>query len=110
MLRVGEQPAVSEAEGRSATEWALIQRALAGDRSAMEALFRPHQQPLVGLCYGILGQAEEAEDAAQETILRALRSLATFRGDAAFRSWLFRIAINLCATRKRSERWSEPWC
>jgi RNA polymerase sigma-70 factor, ECF subfamily len=109
MVSVREQPAVSEPEGRSATEWSLIQRALAGDRAALEELLGPHQPSLVGLCYGILGHAEDAEDAAQETFLRALRALSSFRGEAAFRSWLFRIAINLCSTRKRSQRWTEAW-
>jgi RNA polymerase sigma-70 factor, ECF subfamily len=109
MVGVREPLAMREPEGKPATDWALIQRALAGERSALEALLGPHQPSLVGLCFGILGHTEDAEDAAQETFLHALRSLASFRGDSAFRSWLFRIAINICATRKRSQRWTEPW-
>src|SRR5438552_5037953 len=103
MVSAGEQPAVGEAEGCSTAEWALIQRGLTGDRSALDQLLGPHQQALVGLCYGILGHAQDAEDAVQETFLRALRALSSFRGEAAFRSWLFRIAINICSTKKRAQ-------
>jgi RNA polymerase sigma-70 factor (ECF subfamily) len=109
MVGIGEQRAVGEAGGESAAEAALIRAARAGDRVALEELLGPHQRALVAFCYGILGSVEDAEDAAQETFLRALRALATFRGEAAFRSWLFRIALNLCATWKRSRRPTEPW-
>jgi RNA polymerase sigma-70 factor, ECF subfamily len=109
IVRVGEGLAVSEVEGSAAAERALIQRGLTGDRSALDQLLGPHQQALVGLCYGILSHAQDAEDAVQETFLRALRALSSFRGEAAFRSWLFRIAINICSTKKRAQHWTEPW-
>src|SRR5436190_20701408 len=109
MVSAGEQPAVSEAEGCSTAEWALIRRGLSGDSSALDELLGPHQPALVGLCYGILGHRQDAEDAVQETFLRALHALASFRGEAAFRSWLFRIAINLCSSRKRAQHHTEPW-
>src|SRR5262249_46933519 len=66
-------------------------------------------RPLYALCRGILGHAEDAEDAVQETFLRALRALSSFRGDAAVRSWLYRIAVNVCLDRKRSHHPTEPW-
>src|SRR5712691_10305117 len=109
MVGVGEQRGGGEAGGGSAAEAALIRAARAGDRAALEELLGPHQRALVGFCYGILGSVEDAEDAAQETFLRALRALPTFRGEAAFRSWLFRIAFNLCSTWKRFRRPTEPW-
>ena len=108
MVGVEERLAVSEAEGGSAREAALVRAGLAGDMAALEQLFRPNERSLVVLCHGILGNAEDAEDAAQETFLRALRALPRFRGDAAFRSWLFRIAINLCLEWKRSRHPTEP--
>ncbi len=104
MVSVGERPAVSETDAGRARDAALVRAGLAGDLPALEQLFRPHERSLVGFCYGILGNAEDAEDAAQETFLRALRALPRFRGDAAFRSWLFRIALNLCLEWKRSRR------
>jgi RNA polymerase sigma-70 factor (ECF subfamily) len=100
---------VSEARSGPAAETALIGAALAGDRVAMERLLAPHRRPLVAFCHGLLGNAEDAEDAAQETIFRALNSLASFRGDARFRSWLFRIAVNICSSWRRSRRPVEPW-
>jgi RNA polymerase sigma-70 factor (ECF subfamily) len=107
IVGAGEQIAVSQPEGGSAAEAALIRAALAGDRAALEQLLGPHRRSVVAVCYGILGNAEDAEDAAQETFLRALRGLARFRGDSAFRSWLIRIALNLCFSRKRSRHPTE---
>jgi RNA polymerase sigma-70 factor (ECF subfamily) len=109
MLTIEERAGVSESEERSAAESALIQAGLAGDRSALEQLLGRHKRALVAFCFGILGHAEDAEDAAQETFLRALRALAGFRGDAAFRSWLFRIAVNTCLRWKASRHPTEPW-
>jgi RNA polymerase sigma-70 factor (ECF subfamily) len=98
-----------EIDGQAGTEAALLQAAQAGDHAALEALFAPYERPLLALCRGILGHAEDAEDAVQETYLRALRALPRFRGDAAVRTWLFRIAVNLCLNWKRDRRATEPW-
>jgi RNA polymerase sigma-70 factor, ECF subfamily len=102
---------VSEREGEAAAEAALLRAGRAGDVAALEQLLGLHKRALVQLCHGILGHAEDAEDAAQETFLRALDALTGFRGDAAFRTWLFRIAVNIClrwkATRRPAEAWQE---
>jgi RNA polymerase sigma-70 factor (ECF subfamily) len=108
-MAAGEQLAVSETEGGSSAESALIRAALAGDRAALEQLLGPHRRSVVAVCYGVLGSTEDAEDAAQETFLRALRGLSRFRGDSAFRSWLIRIALNLCFSWKRSRHPTEAW-
>jgi len=100
---------VREPESGPAAEAALIRAARAGDRAAMEQLLAPHRRPLVAFCHGLLGSAEDAEDAAQETFFRALNALGSFRGEARFRSWLFRIAVNLCSTWRRAHRATEPW-
>src|SRR5262249_43133620 len=60
------------------------------------------------LCYGILTHAEDAEDAVQETFLRALRALPQFRQEAAFRTWLFRIAVNVCLKCRGARRPAVP--
>src|SRR3954454_1045810 len=55
-----------------------------------------HRRELTGYCYRMLGSPFEAEDAVQDTLLRAGRTLARFEGRAALRSWLSRIATNVC--------------
>jgi RNA polymerase sigma-70 factor (ECF subfamily) len=109
MATAGEQSAVGEAQGTSTAEAALIQAGLAGDRAALEQLLGPHKRSVVAVCFGVLGNTEDAEDAAQETFLRALRALSRFRGDSAFRSWLIRIALNTCFSWKRSRHPTLPW-
>jgi RNA polymerase sigma-70 factor, ECF subfamily len=90
-------------EGPSA-EAALLEAGRSGDRVALEQLLALHQRSVFALCYGMLGHVEDAEDAVQETFLRALDALPRFRGDAAFRTWLFRIALNLCLRWKSARR------
>lgn len=85
-----------EIPAERAAEQALLRAGRAGDRVVLEQLLALHQRSLFALCYGMLGHADDAEDAVQETFLRALRALPGFCCDAAFRTWLFRIAVNLC--------------
>jgi RNA polymerase sigma-70 factor, ECF subfamily len=101
--------AMGESGERPRAELALLSAARAGDRDALEQLVRQYKQPLFALCCGILGHPEDAEDAVQETFLRVLRALPGFRGDASFRTWLLRIAVNLCLNWKRDRRPTEVW-
>jgi RNA polymerase sigma-70 factor (ECF subfamily) len=94
---------------RPVSETQLLRAGQAGDRTALEQLLVPYERPLYALCRGILGHADDAEDAVQETFLRALRALPAFRGEAAVRSWLYRIAVNVCLDRKRAHQPTEPW-
>jgi RNA polymerase sigma-70 factor (ECF subfamily) len=95
-------------EGR-AVEAALLRAGQAGDDGALAELLARQKRSLYALCYGILGHTDDVEDAVQETFLRALRALPRFRGDAAFRTWLFRIAVNVCLKWKASHPPTEPW-
>jgi RNA polymerase sigma-70 factor (ECF subfamily) len=65
-----------------------------GDEDAFRALVGPHLAPLHRHCYRMLGSAQDAEDAVQDTLLRAWRAVPHFEGRSAFRSWLYRIATN----------------
>ena len=73
------------------------------------ALLERHRVELTGYCYRILGSAFEVEDAVQETFIRAWRAIDRFEGRAAFRSWLYRIATNVCLSmRTASQRRARP--
>src|SRR6266446_9554274 len=75
----------------------------------LDARLEAHRVELTGYCYRILGSAFEAEDAVQETFIRAWRGYDRFEGRAALRSWLYRIATNVCFDMKgASQRRARP--
>jgi RNA polymerase sigma-70 factor (ECF subfamily) len=76
--------------------------ALAPRADELESRLEEHRSALTGYCYRMLGSAFEAEDAVQETMLRAWRGIDRFEGRAAFKSWLYRIATNVCLTMLES--------
>lgn len=83
--------------GRGVTsEHATVAAAQAGDQSAFTALAERHRRELQVHCYRMLGSFDDSEDLVQETFLRAWRKRESFRGDASFRAWLYRIATNAC--------------
>ena len=78
---------------------ALVAATVGGDRSAFDVLVRRHQRTIYGVCYRFTGDHADASDLAQDAFVRAYRGLARFKGDAAFGTWLHRIAVNVCLTR-----------
>ncbi|MFD7612433.1 RNA polymerase sigma factor [Streptomyces sp. NPDC059828] len=77
-------------------DWLLAVRAGEGDDEAFAVLVRRHSVPLLALAHHLLGNTADAEDAVQEAFLSAWRRLPEFRGDAAFRTWMYRIVTNRC--------------
>jgi RNA polymerase sigma-70 factor (TIGR02960 family) len=82
----------------------LVTRARAGDSGAFAALAEPHRRELEVHCYRVLGSAQDAEDAVQETFLAAWQHISAFEVRASVRTWLFRIATNRCLDALRSAR------
>lgn len=79
----------------------LISRLRARDLSAFEELVAHFERPVYALCFRLLGDQEEARDAAQETFLKVYRGLGGFRGEAGLKTWIYRIAINQAMNQKR---------
>jgi RNA polymerase sigma-70 factor (ECF subfamily) len=82
----------------------LLARVAAGDTAAFEDLVRRHQDRLIGVCQRLLGDREEARDAAQEVFLKAFRKAGSYRPQGKVYTWLYRIAVNHCLNRLRRRR------
>jgi len=83
-----------------------IQRALAGDQDAFACLVEAYQTAVYNLAYRMLGNAVEAEDAAQEAFLKAYTRLKTYDSGRKFSSWLLAIASHHCIDRLRQRRFA----
>src|SRR6202020_1013564 len=84
----------------------LVERVQRGERAAFDLLVLRYQHKVLKLIMRYVHDATEAEDIAQEAVVKAFRALQSFRGDSAFYTWLYRIAINtaknaLAATKRR---------
>ena len=89
----------------------LLDAARGGDGHAFQALIEPHLRALHLHSYRMLGSYAEADDAVQETMLRAWQGLSGFEGRAPLRHWLYRIATHRCldALRSASRRPAKAW-
>jgi RNA polymerase sigma-70 factor (ECF subfamily) len=88
----------------------LVRRARDGDRQALETLVARYDRYVLGVALLTLGDRDEAQDAAQETLIKAMRGLQGFKGRSAFRTWLYRITVNTCRDfqRRRSRQRETP--
>jgi RNA polymerase sigma-70 factor, ECF subfamily len=90
------------------TDWELLQRARQGDVQSFHELVDRHAGSLYGLAVSLLGQAADAEDVLQETLVGAFRGLHGFRQEASVKTWLMRILVRQAARHRRSrERWPD---
>ena len=79
----------------------LVEQAARGSREAFDALVRRHQGAIVNLARAMTASDTDADDLAQESFVRAWRSLRSFRSDSTFRTWLHGIAVNVIRTQQR---------
>ncbi len=81
-----------------------VVRARAGDESAFEALYREHAGRVYALCLRLSGDPGRAADLTQDVFVRCWEKLGTFRGESAFGSWLYRLAVNVVWMANRGDR------
>lgn len=89
---------------KSLSDEQLVELAVSENPEAFGEIVNRWERKIFALCYGMLGREDEAKDAAQEAFINAYRNLDKFRGDAKVSSWLHRIAVNQCLTKKRREK------
>jgi RNA polymerase sigma-70 factor (ECF subfamily) len=97
-----EGPAERRPEDAAAEDRELVRRCLQGDERAFERLFLRHRGAVAGLVYRMLGPSPELEDLVQEVFLQVLRSLGSFRDEARFSTWLYRVALNVVLMQRRA--------
>ncbi len=94
--------------GENSVDQELVQRVQLGDKKAFDTLVLKYQQKIVKLVTRYVRDPDEALDVAQETFIKAYRALPNFRGDSAFYTWLYRIAINTAKNQLVSQSRRPP--
>src|SRR6201984_3485645 len=92
------QRQTAPAERRAA---AIIRLAQEGDASAFEQIYKAHSRRVYGLCFRMTGNSSLAEDLTQDVFLQVFRKIQTFRGESAFSTWLYRLAVNIVLMGRR---------
>jgi RNA polymerase sigma-70 factor (ECF subfamily) len=82
----------------------LVKRAQAGDEQAFATLFQQHKNRVYSVCLLMTKDVAEAEDLTQEAFLQVFRTVGSFRGDAAFSTWLYRVAVNTVLMKLRRRK------
>jgi RNA polymerase sigma-70 factor (ECF subfamily) len=88
----------------SFSESELIERAIKGDRQAQSEIVYQNEKMVYNLALKLVGNPEDAENILQETFLKILESLQTFKGDSALSTWIYRIATNFALMHLRSKK------
>ena len=97
-------PDLRQSETIDLPEAEAIRLAQQGDASAFECIYRLHSRRAYNLCLRMVGNATEAEDLTQDIFLQVFRKIRTFRGEAAFSTWLHRLAVNIILMRLRKKK------
>src|SRR3954462_5331074 len=98
---------MNEGPEETGNDRALVRAAQKGDQQAFRKLVERYQRRVVQLALGMVKDADEAMDIAQETFVRVHRYLPSFKGDSSFFTWTYRIAMNLCLDAQRRKGRSE---
>lgn len=99
--KMAKDSTLPAAASLSVDETALVEQARAGDMGAFSRLVGQCQERIVNTCWRVCGSKDEAEDLAQEAILKALEAIGSFQQRASFYTWLFRIAVNVSIAHRR---------
>ncbi len=105
---LADSPADAASRAEPDPDRPLVDQFLAGERRAFDTLVRRYQKPIFYLCLRYVKRDADAMDVSQKVFVRAFQSLARFRGDARFRTWLYRIAINLSLNYLRDNARERP--
>ena len=87
-------------------EKTILDRVRQGDRDAFKMVFDHHNKAMYAVALGFTRNHHDAEDVLQETFLRAHRAIGSFKGHSSLRSWLYRIAVNVCLDRRKKNKWA----
>jgi RNA polymerase sigma-70 factor (ECF subfamily) len=88
-------------------ELEIVARARQGDEQAFAALFEAHKKRVYALCLRMTGDVADAEDLTQDAFVQVFRKIAAFRGDSAFSTWLYRVAVNTVLMKLRARKTRE---
>ena len=104
IVQADASPDLRQSETIDLPEAKAIRLAHQGDASAFECIYRLHSRRAYNLCLRMVGNATEAEDLTQDIFLQVFRKIHTFRGQAAFSTWLHRLAVNIVLMRLRKKK------
>lgn len=93
-----------EAEGNATSISNLVRRAQNGERAAFEQIYRENVGRVYAICLRILANSARAQELTQDVFVRAWQMIGTFRGDSAFSSWLYRLAVNVVLVDLRAKK------
>ena len=88
----------------NADDRTLVEACLSGDTASFDVLVERHRRQVYQVCYRFVGNHEDASDLAQDVFIRAYRALRTFKGQSAFSTWLYRVAVNVSLNRVSAKR------